>query len=51
MVGGVKIIELVVDFVVLFVIYLLMCNKVLLKGLIVFGEVGLVGEIWLFLCG
>lgn len=45
-VGGVKVVEIVVDLVLLVVMILSFCNWVLFCDFIVFGEVGLVGEIW-----
>jgi DNA repair protein RadA/Sms len=44
-VGGVKISEPAADLAVLMAIYSSLRNKALLRGLVVFGEVGLAGEI------
>lgn len=44
-VGGVKVIEISVDLVLLLVMVFSLCDRLLLQDLVVFGEVGLAGEI------
>jgi len=44
-VGGVWVIELVIDLVVVFVFVGVVNDRVLVFGMVVFGEVGLVGEL------
>lgn len=50
-VGGVKVMEISVDLVLLMVLFFSFCDKLLFKDVVVFGEVGLVGEICLVLSG
>lgn len=51
MVGGVRVLEISVDLVLLLVMILSFRNCLLFRDLIVFGEVGLVGEICLVFNG
>lgn len=50
-VGGVKVMEISVDLVLFMVLLLSFCDCLLLKDVVVFGEVGLVGEICFVLSG
>lgn len=50
-VGGVKVLEIVFDLVLMVVVMFSLCNCLLLYDLLVFGEVGLFGEVCLVLSG